>query len=172
MCLRSDRPISVELVNLYCGERPHRFDHNVDREFASICRAVEEHRATARRARGTFRQRTASSGAQSPAPSPTQPRAWVREACNARSVLRKPSAKRLAPPSTTASRSGFRACGPDDVRRRWHSRSWLRGCLDASTAPGRFAVTSFTSRSRHLPVALTEGSLTRKVNKTGVRLWT
>ena len=26
-------------------------------------------------------------------------------------------------------------------------------------------------RSRHRPVASTEGSLTRKVNKTGVRLW-
>ena len=28
------------------------------------------------------------------------------------------------------------------------------------------------SRSRHLPVALTEGSLTETSNKTGVRLWT
>ena len=27
-------------------------------------------------------------------------------------------------------------------------------------------------RSRHLPVAVTEGSLTRKVNEIGVRLWT
>ena len=27
-------------------------------------------------------------------------------------------------------------------------------------------------RSRHLPLAVTEGSLTRNLNKTGVRLWT
>lgn len=27
-------------------------------------------------------------------------------------------------------------------------------------------------RSRHLPFAVTDGSLTEKVNKTGVRLWT
>jgi hypothetical protein len=31
---------------------------------------------------------------------------------------------------------------------------------------------SILPRSRHLPVAVTEGSLTRNLNKTGVRLWT
>ena len=31
---------------------------------------------------------------------------------------------------------------------------------------------AFLPRSRHLPVAVTEGSLTRNVNEIGVRFWT
>ena len=38
-------------------------------------------------------------------------------------------------------------------------------------APDRVHRRRILPRSRHRPVAATEGSLTRKVNKTGVRLW-
>jgi hypothetical protein len=36
----------------------------------------------------------------------------------------------------------------------------------------RHAIRPILPRSRHLPLAVTDGSLTENVNKTGVRFWT
>jgi hypothetical protein len=36
---------------------------------------------------------------------------------------------------------------------------------------GKVTSAASSPRSRHLPVAVTEGNLTENLNKTGVRLW-
>jgi hypothetical protein len=41
--------------------------------------------------------------------------------------------------------------------------------ISRSTRPGYVPI---LPRSRHRPVAAVQGSLTKKANKTGVRLWT
>jgi len=47
MFLRGDRPISVEVVNLYNGERPPKTEPQLGREFAEICEKLANDTVTA-----------------------------------------------------------------------------------------------------------------------------